>query len=56
MIYANIFGLIKDALLYAWYLYLFTKNTTKVCIGYLIPDKSITLVLSSFDLYYKAIK
>ena len=56
LIYINIFSLIKDAPIYTKYLYLFTEDTTKVYLGYLIPNKSAALIVSSFKLYKKIIK
>ena len=54
LIHTNIFSLIKDTAPYTRYLHLFTKNTTKALTEHLIPNKSATSVLLSFDSYRKA--
>ena len=56
LIYADIFSPIEDVSTYAKYLYLFTEDTTKACLGHLIPNKLAASVVSSFKLYKKTIK
>ena len=56
LIHADIFGLIEDAPAHARYLHLFTEDTTKACLGHLMPDKSAALVVASFEAYEKLIE
>ena len=56
LIYTDIFSPIEDAPAYTQYLYLFTEDTTKVYLRYLISNKSAALIIVSFEVYEKLIK